>query len=117
MRHDNFADNAARDGVRQHPFETVSDFDAQFAIIADDKENCAVVKSFLADLPVLTNSDTEIFESVPFKVRYGEYCYLMPRLALELSQLFFQAARAVGRQQPGEIIHLPAQRRHFKSAR
>lgn len=59
---DLFLDDAIGDGIGDDAFETVSDFNAHFAILDEDEEDEAVVFIFLADAPGAEGLDGEIFE-------------------------------------------------------
>ena len=55
-RNDDVFDDAIGDGVRQHAFQTVPDFDAQLAIVLRDQQQRAVVDAFAAELPLLDDA-------------------------------------------------------------
>jgi len=60
-RYDDFANNSTCDCVRHHPFQPVADFDAEFTIVADNQQDCAIVEAFLTDFPSFGDSNVKVF--------------------------------------------------------
>lgn len=67
MRCDNLADDLARQGVCQHTFQSVTDFNADLSVIFEDEEDHAVIAALLPRLPRLGKTHGKILERFPLK--------------------------------------------------
>ncbi|EZP65251.1 hypothetical protein BW43_03513 [Pseudomonas sp. RIT357] len=76
--------------IGQHAFQAVTDFDAQFALIAGDDQQRAVVLALLANAPVAPQLITEVFNRHALEVGHGDHHDLVAGGLLQRLQLLGQ---------------------------
>lgn len=115
VRADDVADDLGRKHVREHAFQTVTHFDADFAVCLADKQDDTVVFAFLADFPRLGHTDGKVGHGVAVKGRNGQHGHLSGVGAFQVCKIFFQRGAGSGRNHVRRVVDPSRVRRNVQS--
>ncbi len=112
LGHDVLVDDPVGDGVRERPFEAVTDFDPHLPVLQSDQEQRAVVDTLAAQLPRLRHPERVLLDRLRLGSGDDEHGDLAALRLFESAELGFERSDLVRRQRPGEVGDRRSQRRH-----
>jgi hypothetical protein len=101
---DYFLNYSMGDRVWQHALKAVTNFDADFSVVAHDDQDRTIVSAFVADFPRFGDADAEVFEAVALETRDGENGDLMAGSRFNFSEPLFELCRCLFAHHASKIV-------------
>ena len=93
---DDLADHSLGGGVVDRAFETVTDLDAQLAVLFGNQQQRAVIHPASAEFPRLGDAQGVLFDALRSHCRHDQHGDLRTFLAFEVGQFGFESAPLFG---------------------